>query len=232
MHKAPGHPVTDRDAVLALTTPEMASMRPDVLCTISLHAIREALERNDWVAAVAAAHVLLDRAPQSIEAPVAVAVLAADADSHSNGKLAAELRQRLASQYAPGSEWAASLRKSRPQGAGEADIRFAQSLGEGAKEAMVAPEELTILKGNMPPLHRAEPRLEEQVRLLVDHCLFPFGDKPIHVSLSVVGLPPAEPGVTVREAAGLPAPVAECLQDDAFAYLRQLPAQPMNVEVK
>jgi hypothetical protein len=231
MHKQPGHPASDRDAIAALTTPEMASMRADVLCIVSLHVMRQALERSDSITAAAAAQVILDRAPHSVEAPYALAMLAAHAERRGDSSKAASFRDKLATEYGASSEWASALRKSERHH-GESDLRFAHALAGASSSGAQQPANLTLLKGTMPALRVADPSLEGQVKRLIDHCLSPFEDKPVAVGLSIVGAASEEPTVSEVSAPGLPQGAIECLRDDAFAFLRQVPPAARNVQVK
>lgn len=220
MHKAPGHSTSERDSILALTTHEMASMRAEVLCIVALHAIRQSIERADATAATAAAQVILDRAPQSLEAPVAVAWMAAQAARRGDRAKANEWSQQLASRYAPASDWAANLRKS-DRHPSEEELTFASRLAQGGSDPL---QSTGLLRGAMPALKFSEPAMELQARRLVDHCLAPFDVKPAAVTLLITAASGADPVVTPAPGTALPQPALECLTDDAFAFLRQASA--------
>lgn len=244
MNKAAGGPSTARDGALSLTTPEMASIKADVFSTIALHFILQAADRGDMTTAVEAARILVDRAPEVVEAPLGLKLLVADAAHRGDTAQATKLRQRLTTQYGPTSDWASALRKQAGRYR-EADLRVAQVSAEpitsGASEGGTGPglaSMLTIHNGVMSPFEWREVKIEEQLARLLDHCVFPFvgmGSKgeSVRMTFSVKAAAKSEPMVDIESESnqGIPPQTIACMRNSAFAFLRQLPAEPRNIQV-
>jgi alkylhydroperoxidase family enzyme len=192
-----------------LLTPDFKGLRGAPWGATLGAVVRQALGRNDVASARQAAMALLGRAPDSIEAPMALQVQLRAAQEQGD---AGGIQQftAMTRRYKKDAPWAAALRQGRGQD-GQPD--------EEALQAALAPPPWPA-----PPQASETPweAARSQLRALVEHCAAVSSDKgarPLVLRLQQTG----SEGLTLAAEGAADEGLNACLQRNGYAFLASLP---------